>query len=243
MAPILIPKHLARGKASLRVAKVGARWAATFEALGGLVGTSRVLDIGCGPGRMAIGIGERYDWTTPYLGFDIDKKAIDFCRGAIAEPHPGFRFVHMDIRNRHYNWRGAIDPARVRFPAEDAFTDFAFATSVFTHLFAAEMAHYVAEAHRCLAPGGCFLASYFLLDEEAERQIAEGQAKYRFRWRQDAAARSEFWWDRGKAVAYPLSHVLDLYAQVGFADVAFHRGAWSGLDGHHSQDVIVARKA
>src|SRR5436190_20773342 len=105
-----------------------------FTALGRLEASHRVLDVGCGCGRMAIPLTRYLDATGSYEGFDIAATAIDYCRRQITPRHPNFRFKVADIHNGTYNPAGRTSAANFAFPYEQGEFDFAFATSVFTHL-------------------------------------------------------------------------------------------------------------
>jgi len=241
---IRIPEDLAVGHAteglktglSDNAAKLADRCAETFVLWGGLDGAKAVLDIGCGPGRMAIGIGERFGYTNPYLGFEIKKADIDFCTAEITSRFSNFQFRHLDIRNGHYNPAGAIDPADARFPAQDGAFDFAFATSVFTHMFTEEMTHYVREARRCLRAGGTFVATYFAFDA-----VPPAGARFDFSERWDDHCFVAFRDRPEKAVGYPIAFLRETFAKCGFRDLAHHAGEWTGLKGgRHSQDYLIA---
>src|SRR5438132_12809377 len=100
---------------------------------GGLRRTDRVLDIGCGIGRVAIPLTHYLDPAASYDGFDIVKRGIEWCRRHITPRHPNFRFHLADLRSSEYRARGA-DASHFPFPFADDWFDFAFATSLFTHL-------------------------------------------------------------------------------------------------------------
>ncbi|HYO74863.1 MAG TPA: class I SAM-dependent methyltransferase [Thermoanaerobaculia bacterium] len=130
----------------------------------GLKSTDRVLDIGCGVGRVAIPL-TRYLSGGSYEGFDVVKSWVRWCRRHITSRHPSFRFTHASIYNSHYNRRGT--PVETfRFPYPDQSFDFAFATSLFTHLSPAGAKNYLREAGRVLRPGGTLCATFFLTGTE-----------------------------------------------------------------------------
>ena len=231
-----VPRRLALDHGGAEAAKIGARWAETFSLYAGLTAESAVLDVGCGPGRMALAIGQRFRFRTPrYLGFDINRRDIEWCTSAITRRHPAYRFSHVDVRNGHYNPSGRIAPENATFPAEDAAYDFAFATSVFTHMRTAEMLRYLAEARRCLRPGGKFLATYFCIGDGGN-----GTARFNFHARLDEHCYTATPDDPEDVIGYERKFVLDRFALAGYRDVQFHRGGWSGVPGRHSQDIIVA---
>ena len=117
-----------------------------------------VLDIGCGCGRTARFLLFRED--IRYIGFDIFQPAIEWCERYLVPFGGGrFRFAHFNAHSGHYNPRGTLSAREVRFPAEDASIDVAFAASLFTHLLEADAVHYLRESARALKPGGILVAS------------------------------------------------------------------------------------
>jgi SAM-dependent methyltransferase len=131
---------------------VGQEFRRHFVELGLLAPHHDVLDVGSGSGRMAYALR---DWLTgTYQGFDVVPEAVDWCRREITPRHPNFEFQVADIRSERYNPSGRHEAAEYRFPYEDASFDFAFLTSVFTHLQRPAVDNYVAELARVLRPGG-----------------------------------------------------------------------------------------
>ena len=237
---IEIPKKLAGNHGKENAAAIGAKWAETFELSGGLKANSSVLDIGCGPGRMAIAIGERFGFTNPaYLGFDISRKDIDFCTRAITANHRAFRFVHLPIFNAHYNPEGTIQPKDVKFPAEDKSVDFAFATSVFTHMRTPETLAYLRETKRCLKPGGRFFATFFCMDPSVK---AETAPRFQFASPVDNHCYTATPQNPEDVIGFPVEFVLGAFKEAGYVDVGLIRGAWHGVSARHGQDIVVARR-
>lgn len=237
-----IPQKLAKHHGGEDAAMLGLKWAETFEVHGGLSGQSKVLDIGCGPGRMAAAIATRFEHSTPsYLGFDIQAPDIKWCTRNITNVHPAFRFEHVNVLNGHYNPKGTIKPEEVRFPAADNEFDFAFATSVFTHMYTAEFLVYLREARRCLKPGGRFLATFFCLEADFAGKMPE---KRDFSTALDDHCYTARPQNPEDAIAFDTAFVMDSFKQAGF-EAQFYRGGWSRLrpaTGRHSQDYIVATK-
>jgi SAM-dependent methyltransferase len=50
----------------------------------GMTADADVLDVGCGYGRLALGILHATDHRGPYLGFDILPRHVDWCRTMIS---------------------------------------------------------------------------------------------------------------------------------------------------------------
>ena len=132
----------------------------------GLSPQDRVLDIGCGAGRLPLGILDVVGTVRGYEGIDVDRYAIEWCRHWIAEDCPAFRFTHLDIHNDRYNPAGRIRlDGRFRFDFPDGHFDVIYLYSVFTHMKAADTRVYLRELRRLLAPkGAIFLTAYLERD-------------------------------------------------------------------------------
>jgi SAM-dependent methyltransferase len=156
---------------------VGETWVRHFVDLAGLTPDMDTLDIGCGIGRMAIPLARFLKGR--YEGFDIVPKGIRWCQRHITPRHPNFRFQLADVANPVYRPNGT-PASQYAFPYPDTAFDFAFATSVFTHLRWNAVQRYVAETARVLRPGGRFLASLYLIDDEARELMGQGKSTLRF---------------------------------------------------------------
>lgn len=242
MAVKPIPKELAHHHGDERAALIGAEWARTFEEHGGLTGESRVLDIGCGPGRMASSIGERFNFSNPsYLGFDIVKADIDWCTQNITQEHPAFKFQQINIYNGHYNPAGTIRPDEVTFSMDDAGGDFIFATSVFTHMRTKEFLVYLDEIQRCLSPAGSVLATFFLIEDDFFGQMSGNR---NFETALDAQCYTAMPDNPEDVIGYKREFVMNSFKSAGL-EPTLYRGGWSKLlprTGRHGQDYIVATK-
>ena len=149
-------------------AATGEEFLAHFLELAGLAPADRVLEVGCGIGRMARPLARFLDPAQgSYEGFDVDREGIGWCRRAYARRHPNFRFQVADLYNRRYHPGGQHSASEYRFPYDDASFDLVIATSVFTHLLEQEADHYLAETARVLAPGGRLFATFFVLDDDS----------------------------------------------------------------------------
>src|SRR5688572_11865166 len=59
---------------------------------------SRLLDIGCGVGRVALPLARLLPDDVTYEGFDVVRGAVRWCRSRITPNHPSFRFRHVSVR-------------------------------------------------------------------------------------------------------------------------------------------------
>lgn len=238
------PPELAHAHGGEEFGRIGAKWAETLRVVGGLKPTDHVLDVGCGAGRMALGIAPYLDPAGRYEGFDISRDDIAWCKQEIEPRWPGARFQHVDVRNGYYNPAGSVSPEDFIFPFEDESFDFVYLTSVFTHMRPAAVYRYLSEVARVLRPRGRSLITWFLLNQEARAGIAEGTPLFTFRTEVEPG----FWADRAetleKAVAYDEALARSAYERAGLSiREPIVQGSWSGtVSSRHAQDIVVASK-
>ena len=128
--------------------KASGRWVLAAFDVGELAPDGRVLDIGCGPGRIAARLTRQLEGGS-YEGFDIVPRNIRWCQRKISPRHPSFRFQLADIRNAQYNPTGSHEARAYSFPYPDREFDLALAASVFTHLRPGEIERYVSRPPGC----------------------------------------------------------------------------------------------
>jgi len=160
--------------------KSGEAFLTHFTDFGQLQSKDRVLDVGCGIGRMAVALTRYLSSRGEYWGFDIVPSGIYWCQKHIEPQFPNFHFVHADIYNQLYNPKGKESASTFRFPFLDDHFDFIFATSVFTHMRFAEVERYFSEVSRVLRPGGRCLLTFFLLNEESSELIRQEKSELDF---------------------------------------------------------------
>ena len=96
----------------------------------------RILDWGCGPGRIIRHLPEAIDNGCEYYGTDYNKKTIDWCSKNLT---------NIQFNNNTLN---------AQLPYDDNFVDVIYGLSIFTHL--SEKSHYdwYNELYRILKPNG-----------------------------------------------------------------------------------------
>lgn len=204
----------------------------------GLEDTDRVLDIGCGSGRIAAALANVLT-TGRYEGFDVDKSRIAWAKEHIELPQ--FNFRHVDVKNGMYS-RGLLRKKAVdfAFPYPDDSFDFAIATSLFTHLLADEASHYLAEVARVLDGTGTLFATFFIVDEFAVSEVRAGNT----RWlRQEL--RDGVWVQDPKkpelAIGFPPERLDRMMLDAGLTIDAIRYGSWCGRsEPVDYQDIVIA---
>lgn len=233
--PELPPRRLQVAVGGGEYRAVGDHFRELFVELGGLEPDHDVLDVGSGSGRMAFALK---GWLTGrYEGFDIVPDAVEWCRRSITPGHPNFGFQLADIRSERYNPRGTYEAANYRFPYGDAEFDFAFLTSVFTHLQRPAVENYLRELARVLRPGGRCFATYLLMNEEAERLMG-GHGQFGFDQGDQLVVDEDV---PERAVAFREDDVRELHEQSGLPIEAVHHGSWCGRERYTSfQDITIS---
>jgi SAM-dependent methyltransferase len=176
----------------------------------------RVLDVGCGSGRLARPLAGFLSIDGAYAGLDANADGIAWCTRRYRHlPH--FRFVHADVRQPRFNPGGAEAAVGYRFPFDDGSFDVAALISVLTHLTEEETLHYFGQVRRVLAPGGRVLATAYVAPPDGDAAPPEG-------------------------AAVPEEWLLETLRAAGLDLVELHPGTWTGrAEGLSDQDVVVAR--
>ncbi len=122
---------------------------------------SHILELGCGCGRHAIALMKFLGEYGSYIGQDVDKEMINWCRNHLINDR--FKFYDADIFNSVYNPTGGpVD--KYEFPANDNSISLIISDSVFTHMLYKEFCHYLAQCNRVLSNNRYLHMTLFLMD-------------------------------------------------------------------------------
>lgn len=222
---------------------IGCEFLRHFVELGGLKPQHRVLEIGCGIGRMALPLTQFLEAPAGrYSGFDVVPAGIEWCQQNIAAAYANFEFLHLDFKNQLYNPDGRLDEETV-LPFESDSVDFLFMTSVVTHLDPAYTTFYLREAARVLRPTGRLFVTAFVMDEANRTLVAAKKARPAFHLEGDGP---DYIADRAHpmaAVAFDADWLLGTARAQGLhlqRPIAF--GHWSGRVAENFQDICVLQR-
>jgi SAM-dependent methyltransferase len=232
-------------------ADVARRLFAVLVQVSGIGVGERVLDVGCGTGRLAVPLVDRLGPEGSYEGFDANAQRIEWCNAEIAPLHPRFRFQAIDVFNVDTR-EGAVAAGELTFPYPDDDFDLVMLFSVFTHMLPDGVERYLAEISRVLKPGGRAVITWFLLNDEVLQALDDQRDR-----RRDPAPNAQealFKHDLGvyrvssrghptAVVAYKEDFVLGAYERSGLQIARpIHYGSWIGREGTLlNQDLVVAR--
>jgi cyclopropane fatty-acyl-phospholipid synthase-like methyltransferase len=167
----------------------------------GLTRESRLLDWGCGAGRLAVGIRQSLGHVRDYHGVDVQPDLLDWAHENLTDEHT--RFTLVDQRNERYNPDGT---SSFEIPAEAGSVDVLYAYSVFSHMLERDVRGYAGTIAAILAPQGRALMTAFV--ENDVPACEENPAEYRkLPWkgrlhcvRYDRQYFETLLWDAGLAV-------------------------------------------
>ncbi len=241
---LYLPPYRLRDVGPTDFEATGQEFLGLFVKLAKLRPDERVLDIGCGCGRIALPLTGYLSRAGSYTGMDITRKSIEWCQQNITRRYPNFQFVQADLFSQRYNPTGRYLAKDYTFPLADKQFDFIFLTSVFTHMLPADVENYLREIARLLQESGRALMTCFLLNEAQQRLAQQGKNDINFQYgpgsyrlRNEAIPES--------AVAYQENFLIELIQKRGMEiSGPIYYGAWSGRDdGLSYQDILLVKRS
>jgi len=221
---------------------VGAEFLGHFIRMGGVRPESRVLDIGCGIGRMAVPLTQYLDFEKGhYSGIDPVEGGIAWCRRVITAAYPNFAFQRVDIAHDLYNPKGKISGKALKLPYADRHFDFVIMTSIVTHLPPDEVLVYLSEIGRVLKPGGRLFMTAFAVDPFAAANET-GRRDPRLPFSREGDGPCWFVPDLPPlaAVGFDDGFLDAALGRAGLTTTLKSLGSWRGQAADHYQDIFVA---
>lgn len=195
--------------------QVGKEFLGYFKTIGRLLPGESVLDIGCGPGEMAIPLTGYLSEHGSYQGVDTWSEAVDWCSAHITPQYSNFKFTSFDGKNAK-GGGGTFTFVDERF-------DFAMLCAI-SRLDKTAFRNYVTDAGRALRRGGVYFGTCFLSYDPPTPLLRPDTPEPPF--------------------VFSEHEIEEALTTAGLRIDSIHRGAWAGHPAPLSyQDIIVATKA
>ncbi|MBX9604428.1 MAG: class I SAM-dependent methyltransferase [Bryobacteraceae bacterium] len=185
-----------------------------------------VFDFASGCGRQARQLMLQKTPPSRYLGIDIHREMVEWCRSHLTAANPAFQFQHHDVYNPGLapgNSRRLTAP----FPAGDGEFTLVNAHSVFTHIYQHQTEFYLSEIARILAPSGIARTTWFFFSRRAFPWLET--------WQNSIFVNAD---DPTNAVIYDVEWFL---VAVRSAGLAVRQTVFPGVPGHQWQIFLERR--
>jgi hypothetical protein len=164
---------------------------------------------------------------------DVLRSAVQWASRAFSD-HANFSFKHLDVFNDMYNPKGKPIEAGFDLPAGPR--DFAYATSLFSHLDPDVASIYLREVSKSLRSGGVFVSTWYLYGTDTlSRSALRYDLPHDFGY-----FRRQSLSNPALVVAYDEQWLSKAFREAGFKDIEIREGSWRG-GSYAGQDVVIAR--
>jgi len=211
----------------------------------------RMLDVGCGVGRLYLAAKPYLTDADSYLGIDVSSEFIGICREQYKEPNVSF--LHTEASNAYYAKDTQGGPQA--WPMKDGSHNLVTALSVWTHLREEDWRFYLGEVGRVLAPGGRAVISFFILDDLYKPEAKTSRTSRFYpqpedKWIFDTSAYGSKEWLYPKwanvpevAIAAPEGRLKEIAKASGLKIAHYYPGQWKDMPGFFFQDLVIFEKA
>lgn len=200
------------------------------------------LDFGCGWGRLTYSLLVE-NFAGNYVGIDIMENRVKWLSENITPRYPNYQFIQSDAKNDRYRKDGTDTKFDIKDAVGDMQFDAAFMGSVFTHMYADDIKHYLSQVASVMKPDGIFVFTCFLLDRFADAACSEKAGQYTMPHKLDDTCRFESTDDPLFAIAHTQDSLMSMVDQAGLAPISITYGRWSGRPAIGFQDWIAVKRA
>lgn len=213
---------------------------------------NNILDVGCGTGIVGIACEPFLGKNGRYIGIDVSRADIDFCKKHFSSPR--YAFQHLNVKNPTYSPEQVS--AQKKWNVENNSMDMITALSVWTHLNEEDAIFYFNEINRVLKPGGKAIVTFFVLDDLYSHSLKHRtDAKGKFhstcqnRWIFDNPSSESHDWFHTRWAKYPEdaigitpTGIRKLTEKTNLTQEENYIGNWKEIRGVYFQDILVFRK-
>lgn len=214
---------------------------------------NKILDVGCGTGLLGIASEPFLGKDGKYIGIDVMKNDIDFCRSHF--PTANFEFIHLNVANSAYT--PSQNDTKSEWPIGGESFDLVTALSVWTHLNEEDALFYLRELCRVLKPNGKAIVTFFLLDKLYENSLSmrsHQKGKYNMTFQDkwifdqptygsDVCFHPKWAKIPEKAIGITSIGLDRLTSNSGLRLIEHHQGNWKEVPGVFFQDILIFEKA
>lgn len=133
---------------------------------------SKILDFGCGQGRLLNTLKFTNTAFSYYVGLDTSRKSINWCKKHLTYS-TSISFIHLPANNARYN---PEEKKLKLLPYENGVFDLIFVNSVFSHMLTGDINFYLQEFSRILKHEGKVYLTAFV--EEDVPEVEENPSGY-----------------------------------------------------------------
>ncbi len=207
----------------------------------------RVLDFGCGCGRVALPLLDIIGESGHLVGVDIIPELVDFCRAEISSEYKNTEFYQLIADNSHYtDWTSTQDKSKSVIndlsQVKGEGFDLIFAFSVFTHLDLADTKKYLEALSQLLKPNGSLVISVLLINESSRAWMRDGNPNVPFNKSVLLKNKKIYFGNRADklaAVGFSEANLIGYAQHSGLDVVQICYGNWPGRSNSlNGQDVI-----
>jgi ubiquinone/menaquinone biosynthesis C-methylase UbiE len=205
---------------------------------------ARVLDVGCGIGRLARPFSAYLNDSGVYHGFDVVSTGIKWCKKHYRN-FKNFHFHHVSVKNDLYNLNADKNAVDFSFPFESNHFDAVIVISVFTHMQENDVKRYLSEISRVIQNGKYCFCTFFLVTPEREQNIQSRHGGLSFDYKFENYYLHDYRIPDAN-VAFKFDALKKMLHDTGLTIVKHLPGWWfdeqTRANSFDFQDVLVLRK-
>lgn len=194
----------------------------------GLQPNHRVLDFGCGIGRLASPLVKYLTEEGSYVGLEVNAKAVEWCAENISAVASNFAFHHIDVFNDWYNPDATARTEDYILPFEEQSFQTSVLSSVFTHLSEEESENYLLQIGRVMEKKGRVWSSWYLINDEAKAAVASQSTQWKFDLSKPGPGYFHNSQKLGQAASFDQNWVIEAFRRAGMEVEHIYLGFWTG---------------